>query len=219
MKKSWIAKREGNRRCVLFFNGWGMDGHAVAHLDAEGADVCMFYGYDTLEAIGEDLSAYLEVYLVAWSLGVWASAQVVAQSSVVINKSIAINGTLCPIDADKGIAPAIFEGTLRNWDDRNRKKFDTRVFGGPRQYLEFQHCLSECESEGQKEELSKIKQGVEDGGKCVMDFDVAVVGDKDMIFLPQNQRNSWDERVRVVDMDVPHYPFGAFKSWDDIINL
>lgn len=40
MRYEWIA-RNGCRRLILFFNGWGMDSSAVASLEAGSADVLM----------------------------------------------------------------------------------------------------------------------------------------------------------------------------------
>ncbi|GAK51104.1 hypothetical protein U14_02346 [Candidatus Moduliflexus flocculans] len=48
MKWHWIQQRH-NSRLLLFFNGWGMDEHAVAHLECDDWDVLTVCDYRDLD--------------------------------------------------------------------------------------------------------------------------------------------------------------------------
>ena len=102
MRTEWLL-RTAQRRVVVFFNGWGMD-HAIARYllahtpEGFGYDLLSCYDYgdprladDTLAELGQ----YDERVVVAWSLGVWAAARSGIEK---VDRSLAINGTLTPLD-------------------------------------------------------------------------------------------------------------------------
>lgn len=72
MRRVWL-KKNGNKRVILFFSGWGLDERAVSHMTGE-SDVLMLYDYRNIE--GEKapvLNGYESIDVIAWSMGVWAS--------------------------------------------------------------------------------------------------------------------------------------------------
>src|SRR5690554_4753505 len=129
MKYKWLHKSQ-NSSCILFFNGWGMDEHAVSHLNSEGFDVCMMYDFNPLEQIPNIFDSYTKLYLVAWSLGVYAAGFALYNSPLHFEKKIAINGTGEPIDDRYGIPEQIFTTTLNTWNEKNRERFNIRMCGG-----------------------------------------------------------------------------------------
>ncbi len=217
MNQHWINK-ENNSKCVLFFNGWGMDENVVSHLKMDGYDVLMCNDFSPLENV-EVLDDYQDLYLVAWSLGVWAAANTPNIDSLNFTKAIAINGTLHPVDDNLGIPPTVFAGTLSGWNERNRDKFNMRVFGGRTQYAEATARLSARTVENQKAELACILKSVEEGKQGSFKFDCAVIGNGDLIFAPQNQMNAWKNKTRVEEMNLPHFPFLDFQSWQEILDF
>ncbi len=218
MKKLWLNK-SGNKNCILFFNGWGMDENAVKHLNVENYDVCMFYNYSSIETIEFDRDQYDNVYLVAWSLGIWAASVLVNIEKVGFEKAIAINGTQVPKDETYGIHPTVFENTLKNWTPRNREKFNKRILGGKDAFAKWNSLLSSRTCEDQKDELECINNQLNDKLLYNIKFDYTIVGNKDLIFLPKNQVNFWKGKTNLIEMDLPHYPFGNFTSWDQLIHL
>ncbi len=220
MIRKWINKQE-NKNCILFFNGWGMDENAINHLDIGDFDICMFYDYTIIESIDEDFNSYNEVYLVAWSLGVWASAKAIAISKqkFVFSKAVALNGTLNPIDDMKGIPTLIFNTTLETWNERNREKFNMRILGGRKQYDEFGDRLSDRDIESQKSELQSIFKQYTSGIIEEIEFDVALIGRNDMVFNSTNQLSYWNDKAKIINSELPHYPFTAFENWRQIIEL
>ena len=218
MKKLWI-KFEYNSKLILFFNGWGMDEAAVEHLDAKGYDLLMYNNYTGLNTMVENLDSYQEVFLVAWSLGVWVASQVLSNNRMQIKQSIAINGTLNPVDDNEGIPLAIFKGTLDGWSEKTRERFLMRMAGGAKEYLKNQSKFGSRSIADQKSELESIFNQCQSLGESSFRFDKAVSGNQDAIFTPDNQRKSWQGKAELHSLDMPHYPFAHFTSWEQIISL
>lgn len=218
MRVTWI-NRQGNKNCILFFNGWGMDEHAVSHLDKGNLDICMLNEFNPISSIEELIKDYKEIYLVAWSLGVWVASTCLSNSIIKSTKSIAINGTQKPIDDNFGISVAVFNHTLETWNEANRFKFNMRIMGGRSQYEIHIDRLAERTIKNQQEELRYIEKEVISKNVIEITFDTVLIGTTDLIFNPVNQYNYWQGKSKIIKVDVPHYPFSMFKSWQEIIDL
>ena len=126
MKHSYIIQT-GHPRLLVFFAGWASDPTPFQDYRPAGRDYVVCYDYRTLENDFIPHGTYHEADIVAWSMGVWAASHVVPMLDVPIGKSIAINGTPYPIDAGKGIPPAIWQGTLDNLSPLSLHKFTRRM--------------------------------------------------------------------------------------------
>lgn len=218
MKASWIHK-DSNTDCILFFNGWGMDERAVSQLDNSGYDICMFSDYQSAVFSEMDFSAYERLYVIAWSLGVWNAAKCLSNSGLKFEKSLAINGTLKPINDLYGIPTKVFDLTLQNWSEQTRPKFNARVIGGNAIYQSNQNLFSLRTVENQKTELAAIQKHYQDSPELNFAFDTAIIGDNDLIFSSENQQRAWCSKAKVVNLTMPHFPFLLFKSWHEILSL
>ena len=218
MNKIWL-NRQHNRRCILFFNGWGMDENAVNHLEIGNFDICMFNDYNPVSTLDETVSEYEEIYVIAWSLGVWAAGQALHKSRIKPTKSIALNGTQIPIDTENGINPELYMATLEGWNERNRNKFNMRILGGREQYQQLNNRLPNRTVDHQKDELEVILQQSTKNSSMELLFDYAFVGKGDLIFAPENQKNYWKNRAKIIKTNAPHYPFADFTTWNQIIEL
>ncbi len=216
MNKTWVIK-DGRKQCILYFNGWGMDVKAVEHLESNKYDVCHFNNYASMEFPPNDFNNYDSIFVIAWSLGVWVAANVVSSLELKIKKSIAINGTNAPISPTCGIPPDIFDTTLKNWNKRNRDKFNMRTLGGRSLFQEHKNKMGYRTPEDQKNELTFLKKKTEEFALPVFSFDFAFVGRKDLIFLHENQLNYWTGKASILETDWPHYPFLSVHSWDELI--
>jgi pimeloyl-[acyl-carrier protein] methyl ester esterase len=216
MNRHWINKKQ-NHTCILFFNGWGMDEKAIAHLRVDGSDLCMFNNYRSIEPLRDDISSYQNIVLVAWSLGVWAAEQTICQSHIRIHKSIAINGTSRPIHNQYGIPRHIFEMTLQGWNETNRVKFNRRMMGGTQSLNDQERFLPHRSVEDQKDELQAIHSFQESKVPCSFQWDVALVGGSDLIFPALNQCNWWTGKTRIRETTYPHFPFAGMQHWDQLI--
>lgn len=197
----------------------GMDAAAVEHMDASGYDLLMFNNYIELNTIVENLDGYHEILVVAWSLGVWAASQVLCKSKIQIKQSIALNGTVTPVDDKEGIPAAIFKGTLDGWSEKTRERFLMRMAGGAKEYLKNQSKFGSRSIENQKSELDSIYNQCSSSEKSSFAFNKAVIGNQDAIFTPDNQRKSWQGKAQLKTLDIPHFPFVHFNSWEQIISV
>jgi len=215
---NWLNKKN-NRKVILFFNGWGMDKNAVKHMHPGNYDLYMFNNYHPQSSVDIDFKEYEEVYLVAWSLGVWASSHVLSENNLEIKKAIAINGMLNPVNQTKGIPPKLLKLTLDNWNNKNRESFDKNIFGEEYSNKLIDEYRSKRETENQKQELGFIFNHIQSAQSKRICFDCAVIGRRDKIFSYENQLTFWESESRCVALDIPHFPFLKFKTWQEILEL
>lgn len=215
MKAEWIIRR-GSRKLLLFFNGWGMDRRVADWLVSAstafaGRDIAVVYDYRDLtlpDWLGEAVAGAESVELLAWSMGVWAAARAGLER---VDFAVALNGTPWPRDAERGISPEVFDGTLDGWNDANRQRFERRMMVGvPQEVVE--SVRSERNSAEQKEELQAIADVLSEGLPDALpawNYSKAIIGGRDQIFRAEHQRCAWREAgVPVVDFpDMPHFPF------------
>lgn len=223
MNADWIAN-EGGRDLLLFFNGWGMDRGVADYVRSAASawpdrDIVMLYDYRDLDLpdwLHAAMAGYRSIDLVAWSLGVWAAMHTGLQG---IGRAVAINGTPYPVDAERGISPEVFNGTLENWSDMSRNRFERRMFiGCPDDRLDA--VRSARSAADQKEELRSIAAAVPRMAGTSLpswSFSRAVIGARDLIFLPENQRRAWLD-VPVTEIpDMPHFPFFIMDGWQEAL--
>lgn len=219
MQSNWINKTK-NSKCILYFSGWAMDENAISHLEFEDFDVCMFNNYQALTAIDtKEFKQYAEIYVIAWSMGVWVGAKSLTNTKLKICKAIAINGTLNPIDAQNGIPPDIFEATIKGWDEKNRMRFNMRVLGGLAQYKTHNNKIGKQSLSTQLKELKYLQQEVINSEAQTFQYESALIGTNDHIFPTSNQLNHWTGKTRIIEKDLPHFPFLTFENWKQIIEL
>lgn len=217
MRIEWLAKK-GSRRVVCFFNGWGMDANVVANLSGE-VDIVMFYDYRDLTC--EPFTAtqdYEEVYIVAWSMGVWAASCVIPKLKIQPVLSVALNGTERPVDDCDGIPVKVYELTEKGMDERGREKFFSRMFASKEesQFLSSKKSIRDLPE--LCEELSLIKrQSI--GCQSFHHWDKIYISGQDVIFPVKNQLNWWKDKAPVTMITGGHYPFSGFKSWEEIIGI
>lgn len=217
MRIEWLIKK-GSGQVIVFFNGWGMDASAVAHLEAD-ADVVMFYDYRTLQGDDmPDLKEYREVYLVAWSMGVWAASCVVPCLKIQPRLSVGLNGTERPVDDLYGIPIKIYQLTTRGMNARGREKFFSRMVVTDEENRFLKEHLPERELAEQCEELVFIEKQCQ-GYKKHYSWDKIYVSEKDVIFPVENQLNWWAKKAPVTFLPGGHYPFAFFKSWEHILGI
>jgi hypothetical protein len=176
--------------------------------------VCYDYSDDLFDS--SLLSAYDEVDVVAWSMGVWMAAHVLTAAGIEPATAIAVNGTLHPVDAERGIAPQIFQGTLDGLSEPTLMKFRRRMCGGASGYKLFMEAAPQRTLDSLRTELAAIGRmyAEADGSAGAMRWDEAVVGDADAIFPTPAQQCAWSEAgVRQTPVSAPHYKEEIFKHY------
>ena len=213
MQFNWL-NQQNNPSLILFFNGWGMDACAVSSLACDGFDLLEINDYSTptpLPAFQE----YDQTILIAWSLGLIAAAQ----SGIKADLAIAVNGTLRPIDDRLGIPPAIFQGTIDNWHERGRNKFNRRMCGDRETLAHFSRTPPARSIEAQQQELIAIRNNVKTQPEPTNIFDIAIISSGDRIVPPAAQNAYWTEQqTAFITLDAPHYLFNRWHSWKELID-
>jgi pimeloyl-[acyl-carrier protein] methyl ester esterase len=218
MNKHWINK-VNNPKCILFFNGWGMDENAVLHLNNDHFDICMFNNYNHIPNLSDSFTNYQSVFVIAWSMGVWMASEVLSNTKIAVQKSIAINGTPCPIHNQYGIPENVFYHTLNGWNEVSRTKFNRRMMGGEGNTAQYQQYLSAQTPDVQKNELQWLYSNIQNKPSRKFNWHTALVGNADLIFPTANQINWWVNKTNIKVIAQPHYPFADIKSWEQLISL
>lgn len=190
MKQTFI-QQTGAPRLLLFFAGWGMDETPFQDIRPQGYDFMICYDYRSLNFDTQPVTGYREIHLVAWSMGVWAASQVMPRHALPLAQSIAINGTPFPIDDTRGIATAVFEGTLHGLNEDTLQKFQRRMCGSATAYKAFAEIAPQRPIDELKEELAAIARQYRSMPPSRFQWDKAVIGQCDRIFLAENQQRAW----------------------------
>lgn len=217
MRIEWL-RQKGGRRVIVFFNGWGMDRQVIAHLKPD-CDLLVCYDYRQLVPVEMPvLSAYAECIVVAWSMGVWAAANVWSRQNSLPSRAIALNGTERPVHDKYGIPERIYLLTEKGMNEEGREKFFARMFTETEERECFTAHKPERELREQTEELSLIhKQSTE--LKNSISWHKVYVSEKDIIFPKINQLNWWQGKTDIRLLQGGHFPFYRFSSWNEIIDL
>lgn len=158
MKQHFLIQ-QNHKRLLLFFAGWGMDARPFCSFQPKDCDWMICYDYRSAEFNVEALANYSEIIVIGWSMGVWVASEVMQlHPELPIKGSLAINGTPYPIDDQKGIPSAIYEGTLEGLNDNTLQKFQRRMCGSNTEYQTFQQTAPQRPIEELKEELIKIRE-------------------------------------------------------------
>lgn len=213
MKQEFITK-ENNQQLLLFFAGWGMDSAPFAGYRPANSDLMICYDYSDITFDTSQIIGYNRINVVAWSLGVWAAARALSATSLNIDRKIAINGTMYPVDNDRGIVPEIFNGTLNGLCESTLVKFRRRMCGGVSGYKEFMLHGPQRSVDSLRIELRNIGEMYTDSLPIEFRWDDAVIGESDAIFPAASQRMAWSETSANVNIiNAPHYNNYIFKRY------
>lgn len=211
MKYKWLTQNYKNDNLIYFFNGWGMDESVLNILKKPlNTDILMFYDYQNLEInndVFDECLKYKNKYLISWSMGVMIST-IFAHKLGKLNKKIAINGTIKPIDDNYGILKKIYDLTINNFNQSSCEKFINRMFVKNGSFILPKRTLDEL-----KNELLSLKTYKGDEN---ISFDLVYISEYDKIITSKNQLNFWKNRnEKIVMLNCGHFPFFNFKSLNE----
>ncbi len=219
MNHFWLHKQH-SKELILFCNGWGMDEKPFTPLASHDYDVCMLYDYSRLDADLDWiqlLDAYQSVHLLSWSMGVWVAQQLFHPFAERFSTSMAINGTICPIDKQFGIAEDVYVATLENFDEKQRLKFYYRMCRDRALYQRFLKWQPDRSIASQVEELRSLLQK----SSCLPHeesiYTRALVAEKDLVFQTSSQLRFWPKEM-VKRVDGSHFLFYLYASWDELVS-
>lgn len=208
------------KNLILFFSGIGGNETLFSHLSLDSHTSLIFiHGYDGLELDG-DLASWDEIYmlsagkntsLIAWSMGVGV-ASYFAKELDYLDSKIAINGTMQAIDIQNGIPPKIFKLTARNINPTTFYHNVLESTPPPNIRLNSTKDL--------QKELGFIYELLSHQDPAPISWDLAIISKDDKIFPTSAQISSWDLcKTKTCFLSLPHFIFGAFSSWQDILDL
>lgn len=220
MKGSWLHNND-RRELIVFCNGWGMDGNPFRHLASIEYDVYMLYDYRELAPpaeMADMLLRYEKLHLIGWSVGVWAGQKLFAGQDTVFQRSLAVNGTLCPIHDRYGIPREIFADTLAGFGETARFKFYRRMCREKSNFRSFLAKQPQRSFDDQRQELVAIG-GMADCTPAEQAlYQHVIVAEYDWIIPSENQLHFWrDGKVALISGF--HYLFNLWQSWDHLLSL
>lgn len=219
MKQEFI-KRQGARRLLLFFAGWGMDSRPFrAFRPEDDEDYLICYDYRSVDFRRELLEGYAELRIAAWSMGVWMADNVWRRYWDFfprLSGTVALNGTLCPIDAQQGIPPRVYDLTLRGMKtEADVQNFYRRMCSNEEEYRRFaEHCPCRPVEELRQElaalrTLTALPEGSCPDKAAGLPWSKAYIGRADRIFPPQAQQLAWRTMGVVEELACGHWPFSV----------
>lgn len=96
MKHAFV-QRNGARRLIVIFAGWGMDARPFAGLTRPGYDIAVVWDYREAGLDPTLAAGYDEVCVLAWSMGVMAAQMCNDALGPNVTARIAVGGTPCPV--------------------------------------------------------------------------------------------------------------------------
>ncbi len=208
MKHQYLNKT-GNRSLLLFFAGWGMDANPFMQLKTDYADVLIAYDYSDCNFNNLEIpQTYRNTFLFAWSFGVFAAERWMEESQFKPTFSIAINGTLHPVDDTLGIPENIFNATLQQLSEQSLLKFYRRICSSSEQYDELLSHRPMRTIQSLRSELEAIRDEYlrKKTTPAHSQWSKAYVADYDRIFPPKAQIRQWENATTIVHIPDSHLP-------------
>ncbi len=214
----WLCKEERSK-LIIFCNGWGMDHSVVSHMTSAEYDVVSLCDYQNIqrEQVEKLPAGYDSCSLVSWSMGVWAGQLLFADCADSFAATVAVNGTLCPVDDRFGIPEKIFKNTLDNFNENTRERFCRRMCRDKSNLRYFLSLPLERTLQSQKNELAYWyrEKSCEPAERAV--YRKIIIADSDFIIPTENQKRFW-EGFRIEIISGFHYLFPLFQSWEQLVN-
>ncbi|RBW62827.1 pimeloyl-ACP methyl esterase BioG family protein [Ruegeria sp. A3M17] len=203
MKQQWLS-RSGTEELILIFGGWALGAAPFAGLSGRG-DVLLVDDFRHLDDPLPDIAQYDRVNLIAFSFGVASAGHWLAQTGYFPDRLIAISGTLCPADPERGIAPDMIRATADNLTEASLAKFCRRAgLNGP---------VPEIDMEAAQAELHAV---IDRGGAPEVAFDRIWIPQRDRIIPPPAQEAAWAHQQSAArDIATPHVPFRDGQNWQE----
>ncbi|MGD9946873.1 MAG: pimeloyl-ACP methyl esterase BioG family protein [Desulfobulbus sp.] len=216
MQTTWL-KQKGNRQCILFFAGWGMDPTPFSGIPVNESDLCMVFDYRQLSPI--DLApfvAYEQLHLISWSMGVWVAAHLLAEQRQQFTSLTAIGGTLEPIDQKQGIPPENYQSMLTEFSSEILEGFYRNMFDEEAQLSRFLAHRPQRDIPALVQEMAAFQKSFTRLGPGVDIYSRKIITSRDRIFSGRNQMRAWGKGIGVA-RNWPHFPFFLIEDWCDLL--
>ncbi|EPE0923165.1 pimeloyl-ACP methyl esterase BioG family protein, partial [Campylobacter jejuni] len=199
----FLCKNPDSKKLIVVFGGFASHPSHFSHLKSD-KNVILFYDYENFD-LNFDFKAFDELFLIAFSMGVCVANKLLKELN--FKQKIAINGTNFGIDKLKGIHPAIFRKTLRNFKLENFKE----ALFKERKNLTKDFIFKD--EKALKIELEKLFDFALTKQEENLLWDKVYSSKEDEIFPPNALKNSFKN---LIFLDEPHFAFFHFKTWDEL---
>lgn len=213
MKIHYLHENQESSTAIVVFAGFAGHFSHFSHLDSKH-NVILCYDYSDF-AFCFDSSKYKEIWLLAYSFGVYIATQVFYKHNCTL--AIAINGTNYAIHKNYGIHPSIYKHTMKNFcsDDFKKSLFMDSLI------LAKDFCFAN--EANLKQELCLLYDFYHNADTLKQQtfaWDKALISTQDSIFPPQSCKNFFMScNTKMHAIHAPHFPFFAFKSWEEICQI
>ena len=206
---------------LLYFSGWGAPPSLIDRMElpAEWTLVSVSdYGGDTVQ--WPDLSHYSRLYLVAWSMGVWA-AEYYRDCYPTPERAVAVCGTPALISDRYGIKETDYRQMASTLDEEIYRHFVRQMCLSREAMSDFLALPGHRSTPDYWEELRRVEKLGGSITNCRVPWTKALIGGRDLVIPLTGQRLFWAERgVAVTTLpSAPHLVFGNHvKSWKSLLN-
>ena len=192
-----------------------MDSIPFRSIPAIDHDLLMVYDYRQIDptAIIKLTGQYDSLHLVAWSMGVWIAGSFFSDYKDRFTSSMAINGTLNPIDDQYGIPVKAFDTMISDFSSPVLDEFYRDMFDQQDQTEQFFYNRPHRSTESILTELQTLRRLYTEHGPGHDIFDRKIVGNRDRIFPARSQLRSWGKE-NCKRIQAAHFPFYNWSSWD-----
>lgn len=216
MQITWL-QREHQQQCFLFFAGWGMDAAPFAGIPAAEIDFCLLHDYRELANVDlRPFAAYDQVHLLAWSMGVWVAAHLLAGQEHAFTTRTAIGGTLLPIDGQRGIPPESYSAMLEDFGPPTMDGFYRNMFDDDGQLNRFLDHRPQRDLVALRQEMESFRAAAQRFGPATDIYTHKIITSRDRIFSGRNQMRAWGKGQGQV-CNWPHFPFYLLSDWRDLL--
>ncbi|AII14360.1 putative protein (DUF452 domain) [Campylobacter iguaniorum] len=200
--------KNSGKKLILLFLGYSFLPSCIKHLELTGYDLCVVYDYSSLEFDRQILEGK-EIYLVAWSMGVWAAN--LALAGVKLKQAIAINGTPFGIDDERGIPKIAFKKSI---DEFNFDEFKKICFLKELAKVDFDF------NQNAKFELESLYLNSSKPVQNNVKWDKFIISKKDFVFPPKAvQKVAGELGSKCEIINAPHFAFFGYKSFGEIVEI
>ncbi len=210
----YFYKNNNSQKLIVFFAGWGCDENQFINLQ-DKKDVLILYDYQDLK-LDFDFSQYVDVYVIAYSAGVFI-ASIWAKNIPNVRKKIALCGNPYLFDERLGLSEQtvqVFKNiTLDNYLEFRRKYM---VFTDD-EYEKYNRLQSLRTIESCADELNALQKMYADmKDKINPEFDAAIVAENDLIFNVSVQKDFYKDKLHIVK-NAKHHIFFRYSSFEDML--
>lgn len=207
---------------ILFFSGWSAP-HSLA-LEMELPEEW------TLFSVGDyrgelpqwpDMSCFSRLYLVAWSMGVWA-AEYFHKCYPAPSLAVAINGTPSLISDRYGIKGVDYQRMATGLDVEGYRHFVRQMCLSEETAAHFLSLPDHRGITAAREELRWVGDLGGSVTECEVPWTRAIVSDHDLVIPSGGQRRFWSDRSIPIEElpTAPHLILGTYiKSWRELLRL